>query len=86
MTPVRLEPAALRSRVKHSTTEPLRSLPTVVFGTSRAVILHNFLTKFCFSNPKVGNGKKFAKVPFYSIQSEKTPPSPINLAISLENN
>ena len=27
VTPVRLEPAALRSRVKHSTTEPLRSLP-----------------------------------------------------------
>ena len=26
MTPVRLEPAALLSRVKHSTTEPLRSL------------------------------------------------------------
>ena len=26
MTLVRLEPAALRSRVKHSTTEPLRSL------------------------------------------------------------
>ena len=26
MTPVRLEPATLRSRVKHSTTEPLRSL------------------------------------------------------------
>ena len=25
MTPVRLEPAALPSRVKHSTTEPLRS-------------------------------------------------------------
>ena len=25
MTPVRLEPAALRSRVKHSTSEPLRS-------------------------------------------------------------
>ena len=25
MTPVRLEPGALRSRVKHSTTEPLRS-------------------------------------------------------------
>ena len=24
--PVRLEPAALRSRIKHSTTEPLRSL------------------------------------------------------------
>ena len=26
MTPVRLELAALRSRVKHSTTEPMRSL------------------------------------------------------------
>ena len=26
MTPVRLEPAASRSQVKHSTTEPLRSL------------------------------------------------------------
>ena len=30
MTPVRLEPAAPRSRVKHSTTEPLRSLGSVV--------------------------------------------------------
>ena len=30
MTPVRLEPAAPRSRVKQSTTEPLRSLVTVV--------------------------------------------------------
>ena len=30
MTPVRLEPATLRSRVKHSTTEPLRSLRTHV--------------------------------------------------------
>ena len=31
MTPVRLEPAALRSRVKHSTTEPLRSRLRNVF-------------------------------------------------------
>ena len=30
MTPVRLEPAAPRSRVKHSTTEPLCSLVIVV--------------------------------------------------------
>ena len=30
MMPVRLEPAAHRSRVKHSTTEPLRSLVIVV--------------------------------------------------------
>ena len=29
MTPVSLEPGALRSRVKHSTTEPLRSLQFV---------------------------------------------------------
>ena len=29
MMPVRLEPAALRSRVKHSTTEPLRSLDAI---------------------------------------------------------
>ena len=32
MTSVRLEPAALRSRVKHSTTEPLRSLNMSVYG------------------------------------------------------
>ena len=31
VTPVRLEPAASRSRVKHSTTEPLRSHLNVVF-------------------------------------------------------
>ena len=31
MTPVRLEPAAPRSRVKHSTTEPLRSRIVVDF-------------------------------------------------------
>ena len=30
MTPTRLEPAALRSRVKHSTTEPLRSLVLIL--------------------------------------------------------
>ena len=29
MTPVRLEPAAPRSRVKHSSTEPLRSLQPI---------------------------------------------------------
>ena len=35
MTPVRLEPAALRSRVKHSTTEPLRSLYVGHIGLRR---------------------------------------------------
>ena len=41
MTPVRLEPAALRSRVKHSTTEPLRSL-SMHFGATK--ILENGTT------------------------------------------
>ena len=36
MTPVRLEPAALRSRVKHSTTEPLRSLKQQVSNDHEA--------------------------------------------------
>ena len=33
VTPARLEPAALRSRIKHSTTEPLRSLLHLLFFT-----------------------------------------------------
>ena len=32
MTPVRLEPVALRSRVKHATTEPLRSHNNIKFS------------------------------------------------------
>ena len=39
MTPVRLEPAAPRSRVKHSTTEPLRSHRSVYRLVSRQVLL-----------------------------------------------
>ena len=38
LTPVRLEPAVLRSRVKHSTTEPLRSLTLVLDPWS--ILLH----------------------------------------------
>ena len=38
MTPVRLEPAALRSRVKHSTTEPLRSLSTFVIHLLESIV------------------------------------------------
>ena len=37
MTPVRLELAAIRSRVKHSTTEPLRSL---IFDLSLCLLLY----------------------------------------------
>ena len=44
MMPVRLEPAALRSRVKHSTTEPLRSLKIFVclkFSDDEFIMLIN---------------------------------------------
>ena len=39
-TPVRCEPVALRSRVKHSTTEPLHSLVKVLFNYSVIVSPH----------------------------------------------
>ena len=42
MTLVRLEPAAPRSQVKHSTTEPLRSL--------RAISVHAKTTLFDYNN------------------------------------
>ena len=45
MTPVRLEPAALRSRVKHSTTEPLRS-PHM---DSALIWLNNVVLNDCIS-------------------------------------
>ena len=41
MTPVRFEPAALRSRVKHSTTKPLRSQRFL--GNIMKRLLHNYL-------------------------------------------
>ena len=51
MTPLRLEPAAPRSRVKHSTTEPLRSLllydfePFVHGKTPKRVLLQTVKTQ-----------------------------------------
>ena len=38
MTPVRLEPAAPGSRVKHSTTEPLRSLSAILVVMTSALV------------------------------------------------
>ena len=38
MTPVMLEPAAPRSRVKHSTTEPLRSLKFCLYDKTGLII------------------------------------------------
>ena len=42
MTLVCLEPAAPRSRVKHSTNEPLRSLKQVLYGGVGACYLPSF--------------------------------------------
>ena len=54
MTPVRLEPAASRSRVKHSTTEPLRSLKefssTKVKFQDFFIILDHILTLTLLGN------------------------------------
>ena len=49
MTPVRLEPAALQSRVKHSTTEPLRSpefYGDLVYKWKKIVGSNNFSAQF----------------------------------------
>ena len=40
VTPVRLEPASPRSRVKHSTTEPLRSICSPVRGDKARGLFH----------------------------------------------
>ena len=47
VTPVRLDPAALPSRVKHSTTEPLHSLP---FCSVERNHLCNFIKEFMRNN------------------------------------
>ena len=54
MTPVRLEPAALRSRVKHSTTEPLRSqiydlIPNMDLGVGEMGSFVYFVMSILFS-------------------------------------
>ena len=47
MTPVRLEPAAPRSRAKHSTTEPLRSLNKLYVVSNILVLIMNQATAQC---------------------------------------
>ena len=47
MTLVRLEPAALRSRVKCSTTEPLRSLKAVVNLTEDTMKVYELPENMC---------------------------------------
>ena len=50
MTPMRLEPAAPRSRVKHSTTEPLRSRWLFV-GPTGVYLLDFFCSGIQFNLP-----------------------------------
>ena len=45
VTPVRLDPVASRSRVKHSTTEPLRSLRRTYICCERVFVLSLFMEK-----------------------------------------
>ena len=53
MTPVKLEPATPRSRVKHSTTEPLRSMDKgllFILLAGNVFLLHQLFFKFSFGN------------------------------------
>ena len=54
MTPVRLEPADPRSRVKHYTTEPLRSLSTLDRSTSARLLLELKKTLIYFTEEERG--------------------------------
>ena len=54
VAPVRLEPAVLRSRVKHSTTEPLRSLHNIMVYRDYVLVIEltrpfqsSFMTRKC---------------------------------------
>ena len=75
MTPVRLEPAALRSRVKHSTTEPLRShkkkKKKYVFISLKIVSILANSAAVLWRIPS--DSSLFAEAPifFISIQNEK---------------
>ena len=58
MTPVRLEHAAIRSRVKHSTTEPLRSLKLSIAICIRSwvIILPTILAHVTFETAAIWLG------------------------------
>ena len=53
MTPVRLEPAAPRSRVKHSTTEPLRSHCSKISSDKIPIIMLILGSKAIAVNAKI---------------------------------
>ena len=61
MTPVRLEPAAPQSQVKHSTTEPQRSLSGPSYGLGCMIKLEDLKvlrrSPDLLNNVKIGQGK-----------------------------
>ena len=67
MTPVRLEPAILRPRVKHSTTEPLRSLSEAL------LVAHTTLLEIsCREDVDEGGGGLLDTVIVVKIRSTTT--------------
>ena len=80
MTPVRLEPATLRSRVKHSTTEPLRSLITKMLRILVLFISETLTYSFCAcvrNTPKIVEfviGK--IKLVSFTLFLDASPPPP----------
>ena len=71
MTPVRLEPAALRSRVKHSTTEPLRSQITRSVKRHRFYRLTEILSFYALLRPgNAGPRSAVGKVSGYRCVSD----------------
>ena len=72
MMPVRLEPAAPRSRVKHSTTEPLRSLYSVAFLLGLHCLPKYPLPIFCLMfNIPVNNFSVMSRQVFLVLTSTK---------------
>ena len=53
MTLVRLEPAALRSRVKHSTTEPLRSHVCPLYDEARYTLMKRLREQLGIHAPNI---------------------------------
>ena len=66
VTPVRLEPAALQSQVKHSTTEPLRSLSFYFF--KKMAIIYKYFVQIPIKQPsrhiKAGHNRPTSEAPF----------------------
>ena len=73
MTPVRLEPAASRSRVKHSTTEPLRSLNPIILDYPIHIGVICMESSFMYLRSSI----KCVSGPANSADYDEMPPSQI---------